>query len=71
MCGRTESPRVKRINELCDQHPRERWLHVPTNKYSLMIMEIGGACWLEDTERRTIEVSRATLETSEAWRKLP
>jgi len=67
----TESPRVKRINELCRQAPGERWLHIATNKYHLLMMDIGGACWLEDMERRVREVSRADLENAEVWRKLP
>ena len=71
MSGMTESPRVRRINEQCHSAPRERWLFVPTNKHHLLILEIGGACWLEDTERRTKEVSRSDLDSSENWRRLP
>ena len=40
-------------------------------KHHLLLIDIGGACWLEDVERRVREVSRADLENSELWRRLP
>lgn len=71
MCGMIESPRVKRINELCASPPKERWLHVTTNKEYLLIMEIGGACELEGIDRRRTHATRETLESSDSWRRLP
>ena len=72
MNGLAESYRQKQIAEQCRQTPsNERYLHIATNKRHLLLIDIGGACWLEDVERRVREVSRADLENSELWRRLP
>ena len=72
MNGLAESYRQKRIAEqMQPTPPRERWLHLPTNKEYLLVLEVGGACELEGIDRRCTYQRREALEGSDAWRRLP
>ena len=67
MCGMTESPRVKRINELCRQ--TRAALHVPTNRRFQVVMEIPGAgVELKDLLERTEYATWAAWKNPEVWR---
>ena len=66
MSGMTESPIVKRINQLCG----ERYLNRVSKRIYLLINEIDGWCHLEGIDRRMIEVSRKILDESDVWERL-
>lgn len=72
MNGLTESYHQRHIrDQLQPLPPRERWLHLPTNKEYRLVLEVGGACELEGIDRRCTYQRRETLEESDAWRRLP
>lgn len=63
----TESPTVRRINELC----RERYLHIPTNKRYVLELEVAGSCELKGIDERSTYQSREALSNPEVWRRIP
>lgn len=66
MSGMTESAQVKKINELLGERYRNR----TTNRSYLMIKEVDRVCTLEAVDRRTVEVSRETLDDPySAWER--
>lgn len=70
MKGMTTSATQRRIDEQLGIN-RERWHHTPTRRRFVLTLEVAGACYLEGLDGRTVEVSRQTLDESEAWERLP
>lgn len=61
-----ESPRVKRINELC----APRYRHGITGRTYRLIDEVDGICHLEPIDRRVMHVTRAILDDEgSVWSK--
>ena len=67
MYGMTESPRVKRINELCRQ--TRAALHVPTNRRHQVVQEISGVgVELKDLLEKETFVRWDDWTNPEVWR---
>lgn len=69
MNGMTMSAQQQRIDRACGvNHPR--YLHKPTGRRYVLVLEAGGACELEGLDGRSTYAQRADLDNAETWERL-